>query len=55
MERWKAWDEEFCRTTQERVFYTTGDLIFRKDWEPFMKDTRKNWDTVGVKYEVLDA
>jgi glycine/D-amino acid oxidase-like deaminating enzyme len=53
MERWKAWDEEFSRTTQERVFYTTGDLIFRKDWEPFMKDTRKNWDTVGVKYEVL--
>ena len=54
MERWKAWDEEFSRTTQERVFYTTGDLIFRKDWEPFMKDTRKNWDTVGVKYEVLE-
>ena len=53
MARWKAWDEEFSRTTQERVFYTTGDLIFRKDWEPFMKDTRKNWDTVGVKYEVL--
>ncbi len=53
MERWKAWDEEFSRT-KERVFYTTGDLIFRKDWEPFMKDTRKNWDTVGVRYEVLE-
>ena len=53
MARWKAWDEEFSRTTQERVFHTTGDLIFRKDWEPFMKDTRKNWDTVGVRYEVL--
>jgi hypothetical protein len=36
MARWKSWDEEFSRTTQERVFHTTGDLIFRKDWEPFM-------------------
>jgi len=53
MARWKAWDLEFDRTPQERVFHTTGDLIFRKDWEPYMKDTRKNWDTVGVKYEVL--
>ena len=24
MKRWKAWDEEFDRTTQERVFHTTG-------------------------------
>ena len=54
VQRWKDWDDEFSRTTQEKVFYTTGDLIFRKDWEPFMKDTRKNWDTVGVKYEVLE-
>ena len=53
IQRWKDWDEEFSRTTQEKVFYTTGDLIFRKDWEPFMKDTRKNWDTIGTKYEVL--
>src|SRR5215204_1010798 len=43
VQRWKDWDEEFSRTTQEKVFYTTGDLIFRKDW-----------DTVGVKYEVLE-
>jgi glycine/D-amino acid oxidase-like deaminating enzyme len=53
IKRWKAWDLEFDRTTQERVFHTTGDLIFRKDWEPYMKDTRMNWDTVGIKYEVL--
>jgi sarcosine oxidase len=51
--RWKAWDEEFGRTAQAKVFFTTGDLIFRRDWEPFLKDTRKNWDTVGIKYEVL--
>src|SRR5215813_4037539 len=28
MSRWREWDAEFARTTQERVFYTTGDLIF---------------------------
>jgi sarcosine oxidase len=53
IQRWKEFDEEFARTTQERVFFTTGDLMFRKDWEPYMKDTRKNWDTIGTKYEVL--
>jgi glycine/D-amino acid oxidase-like deaminating enzyme len=53
IQRWKEFDEEFARTTQEKVFHTTGDLMFRKDWEPFMKDTRKNWDTIGTKYEVL--
>src|SRR5215204_5787609 len=54
IQRWQDWDEELSRTTQEEVCYTTGDLIFRKDWEPFMKDTRKNWDTIGAKYEVLE-
>ena len=53
IKRWKAWDEEHHRTMQAKVFYTTGDLIFRKDWEPYMKDTRKNWDKLGIKYEVL--
>ena len=53
IKRWKAWDEEFGRTMQAKVFHTTGDLILRKDWEPYLKDTRKNWDTVGIKYEVL--
>src|SRR5688572_13521295 len=53
IKRWKAWDEEFGRTAQAKVFFTTGDLIFRKDWEPYLKDTRKNWDATGIKYEVL--
>jgi len=53
IKRWRAWDEEHARTLQTRVFHTTGDLIFRKDWEPFLKDTRANWDRLGMKYEVL--
>ena len=53
IKRWKAWDEEYARTFQMRVFHTTGDLIFRKDWEPFLKDTRANWDKTGIRYEVL--
>jgi sarcosine oxidase len=53
IKRWKAWDEEFGRTMQAKVFHTTGDLILRKDWEPYLKDTRQNWDTAGIKYEVL--
>jgi glycine/D-amino acid oxidase-like deaminating enzyme len=53
IKRWKAWDEEFGRTMQAKVFHTTGDLILRKDWEPYLKDTRQNWDTAGIRYEVL--
>ena len=53
IKRWKAWDEEHHRTFQMKVFHTTGDLIFRKDWEPFLKDTRANWDKTGIRYEVL--
>ena len=53
IKRWKAWDEEHSRTFQMRVFHATGDLIFRKDWEPFLKDTRANWDKTGIRYEVL--
>jgi len=53
IKRWKAWDEEHARTFQMRVFHPTGDLIFRKDWEPFLKDTRANWDKTGIRYEVL--
>jgi glycine/D-amino acid oxidase-like deaminating enzyme len=51
--RWKQWDEEWSPRMKTRLFYTTGDLILRKDWEPYLKDTRANWEKLGVPFEVL--
>jgi sarcosine oxidase len=51
--RWKRWDEEWAPEMKTRLFYTTGDLILRKDWEPYLKETRKNWEKVGIRFDVL--
>lgn len=53
--RWRAWDEAWSPELLPRVFFTTGDLIMRETWEPFLLRTRENWDTLGTPYEVLDV
>ena len=55
IEKWTQWDEQWQDMLLPRVFFTTSDLIMRDEWTDFMEDTRKNWDEVGVRYEVLDA
>src|SRR6185436_18100791 len=51
--RWKKWDAEWGKESSSRVFFTTGDLIMRADWEPFCVETLRLWERVGVKHEVL--
>jgi glycine/D-amino acid oxidase-like deaminating enzyme len=51
--RWKRWDAEWGKDAGTRVFFTTGDLIMRADWEPFCVETQRLWDKVGIKYQVL--
>ena len=51
--RWKEWDEVFQRELGQQVFFPTGDLILREEWEPFLEDTKKVWDTVGIRHAVL--
>lgn len=53
--RWNAWDEEWGARLLPRLFFTTGDVIMRAEWEPFLQDTRANWDALEVPYEVLTA
>jgi sarcosine oxidase len=53
MTRWKRWDEEWAAEMKTRLFFTTGDLILRKDWEPYLKETKANWEKVGVPFQVL--
>lgn len=52
--RWRAWDEMWSPQLLPRLFFNTGDLIFRPAWEPFLERTRENWDELGHPYEVLD-
>jgi glycine/D-amino acid oxidase-like deaminating enzyme len=53
--RWKAFDAEWQERLLPRLFFTTGDLILREEMEPYLQDTQKHWDEVGVQYEILDA
>lgn len=51
--RWKQWDEIFQEAFGQKVFFPVGDLILRKEWEPFLEQTRATWDQVGIEYTVL--
>jgi glycine/D-amino acid oxidase-like deaminating enzyme len=55
MRRWKAFDEEWSESLLPRLYFETGDLILRKEDEPFLANTRENWDELGVAYEMIDA
>jgi sarcosine oxidase len=53
--RWIAWDEEARDRLLPKLFFQTGDLILREKDEPYLEDTRANWDAIEAPYEVLDA
>ena len=55
LEKWNAWDEQWQDMLLPRVFFTTSDLIMRDEWTDFMEDTRRNWNELGVRHEVIDA
>ena len=55
LDMWRSWDERWQDMLLPRVFFTTSDLIMRDEWTDFMEDTRRNWDELGIRYEVIDA
>ena len=48
-ERWKVREAEWGR----RLFFQTGQLTLTREWTKELSDTRKVFDKVGVKYEVI--
>lgn len=50
--RWKEWDEVWARPFRMRLFFTTGDLAFRPEYDAWMTDTRISWDRIGAHYEL---
>ncbi len=53
MARWKAWDEEWSRDVKLNLFHTTGDLLLRDEWDPYMTKTKELWEKHSVPHEVL--
>ena len=53
IERWRQWDDEFSKPQKMRLFFTTGDLIMRAEWEPFLTQTRAWWVKNGIPHETL--
>ncbi|MEW5918667.1 MAG: FAD-dependent oxidoreductase, partial [Gemmatimonadota bacterium] len=51
--RWTAWDAEWQKQFRTQLFYTTGDIILRKEADSFQKRTKELWDKVGIKHEVM--
>ncbi len=55
IDRWKQWDAEFSSPQKMRLFFTTGDLIMRPDWEPFLTQTRTWWEKNKIAHETLSV
>lgn len=53
IERWKEFDAEFGIPAKNQIYFTTGDLIMRADWEPFLTQTRTWWAKNGIPHETL--
>lgn len=51
--RWKEWDAEYAKPLKMQVFFSSGDLIMRADWEPFLIQTRTWWQKNGIPHETL--
>lgn len=52
---WKAFDAEFGIPAKNPIFFTTGDLIMRGDWEPFLTQTRTWWAKNAIPHETLSV
>lgn len=53
IERWKEFDAQFGIPAKNQIYFTTGDLIMRSDWEPFLTQTRAWWEKNGIPHETL--
>ena len=52
-QRWREWDAEYAKPLKMQVFFTTGDVILRPDWEPFLTQTKAWWEKNRIPYEEL--
>jgi glycine/D-amino acid oxidase-like deaminating enzyme len=55
IDRWTRFDAEWGREMKVRLFFNTGDMIFRSRPEPFTTRTQELWKKLRIPYEVLKA
>jgi len=53
IDRWTKFDAEWGREMKVRLFFNTGDLIFRARPEPFTTRTQELWKKLGIRFNVL--
>jgi sarcosine oxidase len=53
--RWKEFDAQFGIPAKNQIYFTTGDLIMRSDWEPFLTQTRAWWEKNRIAHETLSV
>jgi glycine/D-amino acid oxidase-like deaminating enzyme len=53
IDRWTKFDEEWGRQMRVRLFFNTGDLIFRAEPQPFTERTQEVWKKFGIPFQVL--
>jgi sarcosine oxidase len=53
IDRWTTFDAEWGREMRVRLFFNTGDMIFRPKPEPFTNRTQELWKKLGIPFEVL--
>jgi glycine/D-amino acid oxidase-like deaminating enzyme len=51
--RWTKFDAEWGREMKVRLFFNTGDLIFRAKPEPFTDRNQELWKKLGIPFEVV--
>jgi glycine/D-amino acid oxidase-like deaminating enzyme len=51
--RWTKFDAEWGREMKVRLFFNTGDMIFRAKPELFTNRTGELWQKLGIPYEIL--
>jgi len=52
IDRWTAFDAEWGRPMKVRLFFNTGDFIFRAGPETFTDRTQGLWKQLGIPFEV---
>jgi len=53
IDRWSRFEAQWGREMKVRLFFNTGDMIFRAQPEPFTDRTQELWKKLKIPYEVL--
>jgi sarcosine oxidase len=55
IDRWTRFDAEWGREMKVRLFFNTGDLIFRPEPDFFTERTQELWTNLEIPYELVDV